>query len=107
MAGFDKIVVVTKKTALEELIERFNTRDQARFYIEHLGASFQEYQEAHDTYQQRPGDAQGRSPGRPAPAVHRARPSCRRSCLARMIWWSRSAPTGWWSTRPSTSKPSP
>ena len=51
MAGFDKIVVVTKKTALEELIERFNTRDQARFYIEHMGASFEEYQDAHDTYQ--------------------------------------------------------
>ena len=51
MAGFDKIVVVTKKTALEELIERFNTRDQARFYIEHMGASFQEYQDAHDTYE--------------------------------------------------------
>lgn len=48
--SFDKIVVVTKKTALEELIERFNTREQARFYIEHMGASFAEYQAAHDTY---------------------------------------------------------
>src|SRR5262249_7789266 len=43
-------VVVTRKTALEELIERFNTRAQARFYLEHMGASFDSYQSAHDTY---------------------------------------------------------
>ncbi|MFO0910635.1 MAG: hypothetical protein U0794_20195, partial [Isosphaeraceae bacterium] len=34
----------------EELIRRFNTRDQARFYVEHMGASFAEYQAAHDAY---------------------------------------------------------
>lgn len=50
MAALDKIVVITKKTALEELIERFNTRAQAQFYIEHLGASFDEYDAAHDAY---------------------------------------------------------
>jgi NAD kinase len=47
----EKIVVVTQKTLLDELVERFNTRDQARFYIEHAGESFAEYQDAHDTYQ--------------------------------------------------------
>jgi NAD kinase len=46
----EKLVIVTRKTALEELIERFHTRDQARFYVEHMGASFDEYQEAHDAY---------------------------------------------------------
>ena len=50
-SAFDKIIVVTRKTALEELIERFNTREQARFYLEHSGASFDEYQAAHDAYQ--------------------------------------------------------
>jgi len=50
MSAFEKIVVVTKKTGLEELVERFNTREQARFYLEHMGASFDEYQQAHDTY---------------------------------------------------------
>lgn len=50
MADMDKIVVVTRKTALEELIERYNTRDQARFYLEHMGASFDSYQSAHDAY---------------------------------------------------------
>ncbi len=47
---FEKIVVVTKKTALEELIERFNTESQARFYLEHMGASFDEYKAAHEVY---------------------------------------------------------
>src|SRR4028119_2358839 len=50
MHEFEKIVVITKKTALEELVERFNTREQARFYIEHMGSSFDEYQSAHDVY---------------------------------------------------------
>ena len=51
MPKLEKIVVVTKQTALEELVERFNTRTQARFYIEHLGASFAEYEAAHEEYQ--------------------------------------------------------
>jgi NAD kinase len=46
----EKFVIVTRQTALEELIERFNTREQARFYIEHMGASFAEYEAAHDIY---------------------------------------------------------
>jgi NAD kinase len=48
--AFEKIVVVTQKTALEELVERYNTRDQARFYLEHMGIPFGEYQAAHDRY---------------------------------------------------------
>jgi NAD kinase len=47
---FDRIVVVTKKTVLEELIERHNSRAQARFYIEHLGGDFGEYEAAHARY---------------------------------------------------------
>jgi NAD kinase len=47
---FEKIVVVTRKTRLEELIARFNTREQARFYIEHAGSDFDFYQAEHDTY---------------------------------------------------------
>lgn len=50
MASFEKIVVVTQKTALEELVERFNTREQARFYVEHSGANFASYEAAHNTY---------------------------------------------------------
>lgn len=51
MPAFEKIVVVTKKTALEELVERFNTVSQARFYIEHSGVAFGEYEAAHAAYQ--------------------------------------------------------
>jgi hypothetical protein len=50
MAAPDKLVIVTRNTALEALVERFNTRDQARFYIEHMGARFDDYQLAHDAY---------------------------------------------------------
>jgi NAD kinase len=47
---YEKIVVVTRETRLEELIARFNTRDQARFYIEHMGGDFATYQAEHDAY---------------------------------------------------------
>jgi NAD kinase len=50
MKSYDKIVVITRKTALEELIEQFNTIDQARFYIEHMGGSFAWYESAHQAY---------------------------------------------------------
>ena len=47
---FDRFVIVTRKTALEELVERFNSRAQARFYLEHQGECFDEYEAAHDRY---------------------------------------------------------
>jgi hypothetical protein len=50
MATFDKIVVITQKTALEELVERYNTREQARYYLENMGIAFDRYQTAHDIY---------------------------------------------------------
>src|SRR4030095_13185614 len=49
-AGFEKVVVVTGKTRLAELIERFNTRAQAKFYIEHAGGDFREYELEDDAY---------------------------------------------------------
>jgi len=51
-AGFEKIVLVTRKTRLVELIERFNTLAQAKFYIEHAGGNFQEYQLEDEAYRQ-------------------------------------------------------
>ncbi len=45
-----KIVLVVRQTRLDELIARFNTVDQARFYIEHLGADFSDYRVEHRTY---------------------------------------------------------
>lgn len=48
---YDKLVVVTRQTRLEELIVRFNTRGQARFYLEHSGSDFGAYEREHDAYQ--------------------------------------------------------
>ena len=47
---YEKIVLVTRKTRLEGLIERFNTRAQARFYVEHSGSDFDYFQNEHDRY---------------------------------------------------------
>jgi NAD kinase len=37
-------IIVKNKTRLETLIERFNTKAQAKFYIEHSGGDFNEYE---------------------------------------------------------------
>lgn len=47
---FDKLVLVTRKTRLEELIARFNTKGQAKFYIEHSSGNFELYEQEHETY---------------------------------------------------------
>ena len=47
---FEKIILVTRKTRLEGLVERFNTVGQAKFYLEHSGGNFALYQQEHDTY---------------------------------------------------------
>lgn len=41
--GMNKIIIVTRKTRLTELVEKYNTLEQAKFYIEHLGADFSDY----------------------------------------------------------------
>ena len=47
---YEKIILVMRKTRLEGLVERFNTRAQARFYIEHSGGNFGLYEGEHETY---------------------------------------------------------
>ena len=47
---YEKIVVITRKTRLQELVERFNTLGQAKFYIEHAGGDFAEYVAEDDAY---------------------------------------------------------
>ena len=44
-------IIVKNKTRLESLIERFNTKAQAKFYIERLGGNFEDYVEEHETFQ--------------------------------------------------------
>ena len=46
----NKIILVVRRTRLDELIARFNTEAQARFYVEHLGADFSDYQTEDATY---------------------------------------------------------
>jgi NAD kinase len=48
---YEKLVLVTRRTRLEELIGRFNTKSQAKFYIEHAGGDFSDYEREHDAYQ--------------------------------------------------------
>ena len=47
---YDKLVLVTRKTRLQQLIARFNSRGQAKFYIEHAGGDFADYQHEDDAY---------------------------------------------------------
>ena len=47
---FEKIVLVTRKTRLQQLVERFNSRAQAKFYIEHAGGDFGDYLQEDDAY---------------------------------------------------------
>jgi NAD kinase len=42
--SFEYAIIVKSKTRLESLIERFNTKSQAKFYIERLGSNFYEYE---------------------------------------------------------------
>jgi NAD kinase len=46
----DYAIIVKNKTRLESLIERFNTKEQAKFYIERLGGNFQDYEQEHETF---------------------------------------------------------
>jgi NAD kinase len=45
-----RVVLVTRRTRLEELIARHNTLGQARFYVEHLGADFSDYLAENEAY---------------------------------------------------------
>jgi NAD kinase len=48
--GIEYAIIVKNKTRLEALIERFNTKAQAKFYIERLGGNFDEYVIEHETF---------------------------------------------------------
>lgn len=54
----NKIILVIRRTRLDDLIARFNTLEQAKFYVEHLGADFSDYQREHATYKQAVAQAQ-------------------------------------------------
>ena len=43
-------IIIKSKTRLESLIDRFNTKGQARFYIESSGGNFADYELEHDIF---------------------------------------------------------
>jgi NAD kinase len=46
-----RLVIVVRPTRLDELLARFNTREQARFYVESLGGDFADYVAEHARYE--------------------------------------------------------
>ena len=46
----NKIILITQQTRLEQMVMRYNTIGQTRFFIEHNGGDFEDYQREHDTY---------------------------------------------------------
>lgn len=54
----NKIVLVTRQTRLAELVARFNTVQQAEFYVEHLGADFSDYVQEDENYRRGVSEAQ-------------------------------------------------
>jgi len=49
-AAYEKVVIVTRNTELEELTARFNSVPQARFYLEHMGQDFAPIAKSHQQY---------------------------------------------------------
>ena len=47
----NKIVIVTQKSRLQEFLYKYNTKAQAKFHIEHMGADFSDYILEDETYQ--------------------------------------------------------
>ncbi|MFZ4400182.1 MAG: hypothetical protein ACOYO1_09120 [Bacteroidales bacterium] len=43
-------IIIKNKTRLESLIERFNTKAQAKFYIERSGGNFEDYEMEHEIF---------------------------------------------------------
>ena len=48
----DKVIIIKKKTAMEELLVRHSTKTQAEFYLKTAGHSSDAYQSAENVYQQ-------------------------------------------------------
>lgn len=47
---YDQVIVVRSKTRLEHLIERFNTKAQAKFYLERSGEDFSSIEREHNLF---------------------------------------------------------
>ncbi|MCR8922337.1 sugar kinase [Dasania sp. GY-MA-18] len=50
MSTDNKVILVTRRTRLEELVAQYNTEDQAAFVIKSRGGEFEDYRIEHNTY---------------------------------------------------------
>lgn len=50
MSKIEYAIIVRGRTRLEMLVERFNTRSQARFYVDQNGGDFDDYEHEHETF---------------------------------------------------------
>ncbi|MEM9835746.1 MAG: sugar kinase [Bacteroidota bacterium] len=50
MSSIEYAIIVKDATRLEQLIERFNTKGQARFYLENQGGDFGSYEREHELF---------------------------------------------------------
>lgn len=53
-----KVALIVRPTRLDELVARYNTLQQAQFYVEHLGADFGDYIREHEQYRMAVGLAE-------------------------------------------------
>jgi NAD kinase len=49
---YENVIIVTRNTELDDLVRRFNTKAQAKFYLQQAGQSFDAIEEAHDKHRQ-------------------------------------------------------
>jgi NAD kinase len=50
MSRIEYAIIIRGRTRLEMLVERFNTRSQAKFYIERNGGDFTDYEREHEAF---------------------------------------------------------
>ena len=50
-ARYENVIIVTRNTELDDLVRRFNTKAQAKFYLQQAGQSFDAIEEAHEKHQ--------------------------------------------------------
>ena len=50
-ARYENVIIATRATELDDLVRRFNTRAQAKFYLRQAGQSFDAIEEAHEKHQ--------------------------------------------------------
>jgi NAD kinase len=48
--NFENVIIIRDKTRLEQLIERFNSKAQAKFYIESSGGDYEFFELEHNTF---------------------------------------------------------